>query len=125
MLEQIAQGDALAIGVRPPRDPPSHWVVEPQPAGADLSGHNRRRANHLGERGEVVDRIEADRDSRRGVGVGALGERGQRAARAAHFHNGAWKDARGDRTRQHLARARQGRGHVRPPQPASARSPTS
>ena len=57
MLEQIAKRHRLAFFAGPRRDPVAHAIVQPHPAARDFTGDQRRGADDLGQRGEVVDRV--------------------------------------------------------------------
>ena len=55
--QQRAEPDVFAIFAPPLRNPLSNRLLELKTAAVHQPHHQRRRGNHLGERGEIEDRV--------------------------------------------------------------------
>jgi hypothetical protein len=60
VFEQIPERYLLAVFAGPPRNPVAYAIVESHPATRNLAGDQRRCAEDLRQRREIVDRVRID-----------------------------------------------------------------
>ena len=105
--QQITNGDRVAIAAAPRGEVPANRVVEAHGAALDLLHHERRRREHLRQRGEIEDRV-----LRRPQSVAIVGERAEGLAPeqprpVADLDHGGGKSPLRDGGLQDFARARE------------------
>jgi hypothetical protein len=96
VLQQVAHGDRLLAGARERGDVAPHGRVEREASVVEERHHRARRADHLGQRGDVVERRVRRHRAAVGPRQGAVAPLPDGAAAAAHDQRRPRKAALGD-----------------------------